>query len=157
MSSVKTNGQHIRTNANVLRKLILDSKLTIALDADMEVDGAVPFFFSSLFESQHIQVVRYERTRIKRTISFTSDETLFTNEVKNALLSGKKVAIGCQSKKRALMWQEILRHLKNGLVFTSDTSDQEILLLRNINDALSKVQYVILTSKVTCGCDHSNS
>ena len=99
MTSVKTNGQHIRTNANVPRKL----KLTIALDADMEVDGAVPFFFSSLFESKHIQVVRYEKTQIKRTINFTSDETLFTREVKNALLSGKKVAIGCQSKKRALM------------------------------------------------------
>ena len=100
---MKTNGQHIRTNANVPRKLILDPKLTIALDADMEVDGAVPFFFSSLFESKHIQVVRYEKTQIKRTINFTSDETLFTREVKNALLSGKKVAIGCQSKKRALM------------------------------------------------------
>lgn len=30
-------------------------------------------------------------------------------------------------------------------------------MLRDINDALKNVQYVIITSKVTCGCDHSNA
>ena len=103
MTSLKTNGVHIRTNANVLRKLILEAKLTIALDADLEVDKAVPYFFSTLFKSKSIQVVRYEKTRINRTLRFTKDETLFFREVNSALLSGKKVAIGCQSKKRALM------------------------------------------------------
>ena len=103
MTSVKTNGVHFRTNANVLRKLILEAKLTIALDADLEVDKAVPYFFSKLFESKAIQVVRYKKYRIQRTLRYTKDEELFVNEVTKAMVSGKKVAIGCQSKKRALM------------------------------------------------------
>ena len=103
MTSVKTNGAHIRTNANVLRKMMLEATLTIALDADLEVDKAVPYFFSTLFDSKCIEVVRYEKTRIKRTLRFTKDETLFSRELTKALVAGKKVAIGCQSKKRALM------------------------------------------------------
>jgi len=43
-----------------------------------------------------------------------------------------------------------------GKIFTSDTADKEIELLRDINKALSNTQYVIFTSKVTCGCDHTN-
>ena len=31
-----------------------------------------------------------------------------------------------------------------------------MLQLTDINKALEKVQYVIFTSKVTCGCDHTN-
>ena len=156
MTSVVTNKVHIRTNANILRKLMLDAKLTIALDADMEVDEAVPYFFSSIYNPKTIHVVRYTRTRIKRTLRFTKDEVLFCKVVEDALLAGQKVAIGCQSKARALMWQEFLRKRHKGLVFTSDSPDKDILLLRDINSALSNSQYVILTSKVTCGCDHTN-
>ena len=50
MTSVKTNGVHIQTIANILRKTILEAKLTIELNADLEVDKAVPYFFSTLFE-----------------------------------------------------------------------------------------------------------
>ena len=156
MTSVKTNGVHIRTNANILRKLILEAKLTIALDADMEVDQAVPYFFSSLFNPKRIHVVRYKKTRIKRRLRFTKDEVLFSKAVEDAMLAGQKVAIGCQSKTRALMWQDLLKDRHKGLVFTSDSPDKDIVLLRDINSALSNAQYVILTSIVTCGFDHTN-
>ena len=100
---MKSNGAHLRTNAVVLRKLIQEAKLTIALDADMEVDGAVPFFLQSTVPSESIHLVRYAKTRIKRTIRLSEDEVCFVRKIKKTLLAGKKIAIGCQSKQRAKM------------------------------------------------------
>ena len=44
----------------------------------------------------------------------------------------------------------------SGKIYTSETDDKEIRDLKNINDALKDTQFVILTSKVTVGCDHTN-
>ena len=44
-----------------------------------------------------------------------------------------------------------------GKIISSDTADKDIKELRDINEALKSVEYVILTSKVTCGCDHTNN
>ena len=101
--SVITNGAHLRTNAVVLRKLIQEAKLRIALDADIEVDGAVPFFLQSPVPSNSIYLVRYAKTRIKRPIRVSEDEVCFVPKIKKTLLAGKKVAIGCQSKQRTNM------------------------------------------------------
>ena len=45
----------------------------------------------------------------------------------------------------------------SGKIFTSDTADKEIELLRDINKALANIQFVIFTSKVTTGCDHTRN
>ena len=103
VTSVKTNGPHLRTNAVVLRKLIKEAKLSIVLDADLEVDGAVPFFLQSIMPSNLIHLVRYAKTRIKRTIRLSEDEVYFVRNIKERLRAGRKVAIGCQSKQRANM------------------------------------------------------
>ena len=103
MTSIKTNGCHIRTNAMVLQKLVREATLTIALDADLEVDGAVPYFFSNVMPPETIQVVRYQKTRLRRTLRVSKDEVSFILRVKESLRAGQKVAIGCQGKKRALM------------------------------------------------------
>ena len=42
------------------------------------------------------------------------------------------------------------------MTFTSDSPDADVKLLRDINLCLENMEYVILTSKVTTGCDHSN-
>ena len=98
MTSIKTNGAHIRTNAMILQKLIKEAKLTIALDADLEVDGAVPFFFSNVVPGE-IQVLRYKKTRIKRNLRISKDEVAFIQQVKDSLRAGQKVAIGCQNRR----------------------------------------------------------
>ena len=77
ITSVKTNGVHLRTNALIIRKLIKESKLTIALDADIEVDGAVQFFLSSVVRNDSIHVVRYMKTKIKRSLLISKDEQSF--------------------------------------------------------------------------------
>lgn len=93
VTSVITNGAHLRTNAVVLRKLIQEAKLRIALDADIEVDGAVPFFLQSTVPSNSIHLVRYTKTRIKRTIRVSEDEVCFVRKIKKTLRAGEKVAI----------------------------------------------------------------
>ena len=85
------------------QKLIKEARLTIALNADLEVDGAVPFFFSNVVPGTTIQVVRYKMTRIKRTLRISKVEVAFIRKVKDSLRAGHKVAIGCQAKNRALI------------------------------------------------------
>ena len=94
---------------------------------------------------------------MRRSLLITKDETSYVREINEALASGKKICIGCQSKKRALMWNKMFENEYNGKIYSSDTADKEIEELRNINKAFEKRQYVILTSKVTCGCDHTNN
>ena len=157
ITSVKTNGVHLRTNALIIRTLIKEAKLTIALDADIEIDGAVPFFLSSVVRNDSVHLVRYIKTKIRRSLLITKDEKSYVREINEALASGKKICIGCQSKKRALMWNKMFENEYNGKIYTSDTADKEIQELMNINKAFEKSQYVILTSKVTWGCDHTNN
>ena len=156
ITSVNTNGVHLRTNALIIRKLIKEAKLTIALDADIEVDRAVQFFLSSVVRNDSVHLIRYIKTKINRSLLITKDEKSFVRKINEALLSGKKICIGCQSKTRALMWNRMFENEYNGKIYTSDTADKEIQELSNINKAFEKSQYVILTSKVTCGCDHTN-
>ena len=103
MTAIKTNAGNIRTNALVLRTLIREAKLTVCLDADLEVDNACPYFLSNVVPDESIQVVRYKKTRLKSTLIITKDEVSFIHRVKQPLCAGKKVAIGCQGKKRAMM------------------------------------------------------
>ena len=51
MTSITTNRAQIRTNAMILSKLTEEANMTIALDADIEVDGAVAFFLTTLASS----------------------------------------------------------------------------------------------------------
>ena len=103
MTSLKTNRSNLRTNAMILSKLVEQAKMTITLDADTEVDGSVPFFLTTLASSKEIHYIRYTNTRIKRNLHFSSDEKVFVAKVHEALLSGKKICIGCQGKSRANM------------------------------------------------------
>ena len=67
------------------------------------MDNACPYFLSHVVPDESIQVVRYQKTRLKRTLIITKDEISFIHTVKESLRAGKKVAIGCQGKKRAMM------------------------------------------------------
>ena len=103
MTSTATNGVHIRTNVNVLTKLIQESDLSIFLGADIEVDNAVPFFLKHVVDTDRIHVVRYSKTLIQRNLHIMYDEEHFAFLISRSLENGIKVGIGCQSKKRALM------------------------------------------------------
>ena len=81
LTSIKTNRLNLRTNALILRTLIAESKLTLALDADMEVDDAVPFFLTTIARSESIQLVRYTKKRLRRSLHISKDEKFFVAKV----------------------------------------------------------------------------
>ena len=95
-----TNGSHLR--ANSLKKILQEANMTTALDADMEMDNAVPLLFCRIISSNSVHNVHYMKTRIRRSQHSTKDEDLFIESIKQALCFNK-VAVCCQEKKRALM------------------------------------------------------
>ena len=103
MTSIKTNGVFLRDNAELLQLHMRTAKLTICLDADLEIDNAFPCFALTHFRHEEIEVIRYHRTRLERKLTLHSDEHLFVQSIVEELKAGRKVAIGCRLKKRALM------------------------------------------------------
>ena len=81
--------------------------------------------------NKSIHLVRYTKTKINLTLQISKDEESFVRVLKEVLLSGKKIAIGC--KQRALMWKRMFEIEYAGKMLTSDTAEKEIRQLRYLN------------------------
>ena len=83
MTSIKTNGVFLRNNAELLKLHLRKAKLTICLDADLEIDCAFPCFALSIFKPDEIEVKRYHKRRLKRSITMHSDEHAFVKSIED--------------------------------------------------------------------------
>jgi hypothetical protein len=156
--SQKTNGRNMELNVDVLRAFMDHSEWTICMDADTEIDGAVPSFLTSVFPRPNdIHVVRYKRTNINRTLRASIDGDRWHENLLENIRYGIKCGIVCRTKKRA---SELEIYIKNNapskriLAITSDSDDEIVRsVMDDVNGALDDVDVLIYTSKLTVGVD----
>ena len=152
VTSIKTNGDHLRENANVLRTLITGSELCVCLDANLEFDASVPVFLQSCVPTSAIEVHNYTHRKMVRELQLTTDHTGWLAAVKADLAAGKKVSLICRTKKNALTYADMFKDY-NPAVFTRDTPDLQMVCFEDVNTYLADKQLFIFTSKITVGAD----
>ena len=90
---------------------------------------------------------------MKRTLHLSCSELKFGKKIEADLEAGKRVAILCRTKKKALMYAKLFESLVDTVVFTGDSPDQQMKNFELVNNYLKEKQLVIFTSKVTVGSD----
>jgi len=161
ITSLITNKDNIATNFDVLKTLCSHPQTeVIALDADLNVDAAVPTLLLSLFQPHEIHVDIYKYVSLRKSLICTTNQLEFYNRIEDQITNGKRVTVCFQSRKRALIYltkiKEVLMLQVVVKCYTRFTDDAVIKELCNINIALQDTFLVIMTSKVSSGVDHTN-
>src|SRR5205823_3657481 len=107
-------------NFELLKAFIQRSKLTVCLDAHLEVDRAVPAFFDELFAPQQVEVHRFRRYAETRTLEIGVSEAAFVERVTECLERGEKVAIACRTLGAAQLWTQLFATYRP-LLLSSET------------------------------------
>lgn len=150
MACEETNGSRLQLNFQMFRALVQAAKLTICMDAHLEVDRCVPELLSSLFLPHQMEIHRYHQFIQNRTLKIGINESDFVERIKEALNSGQRVYIGCRTEPNAQCHARVLAEF-NPFVVTSKTEDMSAF--KNLNKFLKTRQLIISTSKMSVGCD----
>ena len=110
MCCTTNKGSRLRTNANTLRSLMGAATLTLCMDADLEFDASVPSFLSSVFDPQQIEVHRYTKQKLPRSIEAHYQSRVFETSIKRSLANGEKVALLCRTKANAKIYNEMFKN-----------------------------------------------
>ena len=153
---IKTNnnggGQNVlNKNYQVLKRVLQNAALTLAMDADMDIDGSAPHFLQSIFMPAEIEVHCYTFVKMTRQLVLTTLENDWLNRIRTGLESGQKTTILCRTKHLANAYALLFTQY-DPLVITLETPDEVIrVVFRDINKALASRQLMLSTSKMTVG------
>ncbi len=155
--SIETNGKHLKQNFDILRLLIKESKQTVLLDADMNVDGMVNEFINHLY-IKNSNIYEYECTekRITRHVK-VKNKDVGMQEMIQSVKNNERIFICCATKSKAEEINLLLGKYIQPSDITLYKSDEceNIDDLKNVDQVWCKKQVVIITSKVTVGIDCS--
>lgn len=154
MTTLTTNKYQIQHNCTILRTLATNAAITVCMDADAEVDPAVPHLLQTWWpRPSSIQIERYVCPKLHRNIITTENEDTWIARVKSKLDEGHRVAICCRTKQRANTFAEMFKSRSVTLITgnTSDTVTNNFLL--DPDEALEQTQLFVFTSKINIGVD----
>ncbi len=156
ITSTITNGKHLKDNYEIFTLMARNATQVITMDADLSVDSTCECLIRQFAKPEEVTLHRYGHQKISKNVTISNNENDWVKAVREKLTNGKKVAICCQSKKRAKAWDKMFSCDYNTIIFTSDSDDETVATLRNMNEALNGCQLCIYTSKITVGTDHTN-
>lgn len=154
-ASLTTNHGHLRDNADMFKMLVKQAKHVIALDADVDVDGAVANVLTNMVPAEQIQVEKYTFTRLVRHWQVYSEESQWYELLLREVAAGRKLAVPCRTNADACRVAEACRSVAGehavGL-FTGDSDDFHKAQWARPDD-LVEYQVVVYTCTVSVGCD----
>lgn len=154
LTSIVTNKGNLKTNYDLLKAYIKHSKLTVCLDADMEVDSAVYDYLTQIVNPSAIMALRYNRPKIYRELQCTVDEDRWIKRIAKQLKNGEKVAIVSRTKTHAEVLFELFSKKYISKIYTGDTLKSVMEKdMRDPNLTLANVQLTIITSALSVGVD----
>lgn len=147
-----TNKTLLLRNYEIFQGLLGTSR-SICLDADIEADGAVWDCVSRLMAPERIQFHRYTHVALRREMVLVS-EAVWLRMLCEAVANNKRIGLPCRSKMKMndLLGMDEMASCSK-LKFDSDSTKEEMLKLKDINQTLDGVQVLAITSKVTTAAD----
>eukprot|EP00808_Paulinella_micropora_P026300 g26132.t1 len=158
MLSSETNGKFLGRNARYFYALLSRPGVkVVALDADLESDGAVPALLQHIATSPSaIRVERYTQNPTKRKFYVTRDRKQLIDRVKSSAKAGEKTAIACATKACAEAWEQLIKKERPDLKAVLITGDVDDSLKKSMQDPdtfLKNFDVLVFTSAVSVGAD----
>ena len=127
--------------------LCKNAKLSLFTDADLERDPMCSTLINSMFLPHEIEMHRYPTQRLTYQFDVVPD---ITEDLEACLSAGNKVGVVCRTKSNALKIAEKFKHYKTKVI-SRDMDDNDTRKLDKVDDMLSDIQLVILTTKASVG------
>lgn len=128
----------------------------VALDADIETDGAVPTLLQHVCRPDEIVLHRYPNNPTRRTFYATRDRGKLKRKIVEEIKAGEKTAIPCATKAAAIYWEQILAKDRPDLKVVTIHGDSDDSLKKGMqlpDTLLANFDVIVFTSAISIGCD----